>query len=196
MSNTEILSAAVHEAGHYVFAASQQQTPECLAMVFDDPKSCWVGQTQLPSIEHLSFESQFVISFGYYFAGCFAQVKHAIESLDPSAVVPWNPLCNWVESNPSRPLSLALTGDKTLVVPLAWFDQRDRESFQHDAGVAKFCLPDFESYVNYVGQAFREVIEVMEEVGSWEKVGRLAVKLASSIHQQRAHLDASEVSPW
>lgn len=196
MSNAEILSPAIHEAGHFVFAASQQQTPDRLEMAFDEARSCWLGQTKLPSLGRLAVESQFVISFGYNCAGCFAQVKHAIEALDADAIVPWNRLCNWVESNPSGPLSLAITGGKTLVVPLAWFDQRDRESFQHDAGVAKFGLPDFESYGNYVGQAFREVIEVMEDVGSWEKVGRLAVKLASSIHQRRARVDASDVSPW
>ncbi len=194
MSNAEILSAAIHEAGHFVFAASQQQTPDSLAMEFDAARSCWVGQTKLPSIGHLSLETQFVTSFGYCFSGCFAQVKHAIQLLDPQAGVPWSDLFRWVESDASKPLSLSLSEAQTFIVPSAWFDQQDAESFQHNAGAAKFCLPDWESYGNYVCQAFNLATEVMEDPSSWEKIERLAVKLASSISQQRASLCAPELA--
>ena len=197
MSNAEILSAAVHEAGHFVFAASQQQTPDSLAMEFDAARSCWVGQTKLPSIGHLSVETQFVTSFGYCFSGCFAQVKHAIQLLDPQAGVPWSDLFRWVESDASKPLSLSLSKAQQFIVPSAWFDQQDADTFQHDAGAAKFCLPDWESYGNYVCQAFEHVTDVMEDPLSWEKIERLAVKLASSISQQRACLRPHELaSAW
>jgi hypothetical protein len=194
MSNAEILSAAIHEAGHFVFAARQQQTPDLLAMEFDAARSCWIGQTELPPTGHLSVESNFVTSFGYCFSGCFAQVKYAIELLDPQAGVPWSDLFRWVESDASKPLSLPISGGRMLIVPSAWFDPQDAETFRENAGAAKFCLPDWESYGNYVYEAFKLTIGVMEDPLSWEKIERLAVKLASSISQQRACLRLHELA--
>lgn len=193
MSNAEILSAAIHEAGHFVFAASQQQTPDCLAMKFDAARSCWVGQTKLPPVGHLSLETQFVTSFGYCFSGCFAQVKHAVQMFDTHAEVPWSDLFRWVESDSSRPLSLSLLEGRRFIVPSAWFDPQDAETFRHEASAAKFCLPDWESYGNYVCQAFELVTDVLEDPLSWEKIERLAVKLASSISRQRACLRPHEL---
>ncbi|HMO84055.1 MAG TPA: hypothetical protein PKC18_03945 [Lacipirellulaceae bacterium] len=195
MSNAEILSAAAHEAGHFVFAASQQQTPDCLAMEWNAARSFWQGKTQLPSIGHLSLEVQFPILFGFSFSGCFAQVKHAMELLDSEATVPWSDVCRWVEREPRKPLELPLRRGQTFVVPTAWFDERDADTFQHNAGVAMYGLPDWESYEKYLVQACRLAVDVMEDASSWDKIERLAVKLASSIRQQRAMLESAAAWP-
>lgn len=196
MSNAEILSAAYHEAGHFVFASSELETPAFIEMEFSPSLSRWVGKTQAPLIDTLSVEDQFATSFGYCFAGCFAQVKHAIRLLDEDAAIPWNQVLNWMLAAASGPLQLSLPNGQSLMVPAWWFDEQDADTFKHNANVAQFCLPEFESYGNYLHRAVTMTVSLMEDDRAWDKIERLAIKLASSIRQQRARLEAEEIPQW
>lgn len=196
MSNAEILSAAYHEAGHFVFAASELETPAFIEMEFNPSLFRWVGKTQAPLIGSLSVEDKFATSFGYCLAGCFAQVKHALRLLDAEAAIPWNKVLNWMLAAASEPLRLSLPNGQSLMAPAWWFDEEDADTFKHNASVAQFCLPDFESYRNYLHQAVTTTVSLMEDDRAWGEIERLAIKLASSISQQRARLGAEQVPRW
>ncbi|MBL9162306.1 MAG: hypothetical protein JNL18_06235 [Planctomycetaceae bacterium] len=196
MSNAEILSAAYHEAGHFVFASNEIETPTCIEMEFNPSLSRWVGKTPAPLTGSLSVEDQFATIFGYCFSGCFAQVKHAIGLLDSDAAIPWNQVLNWMLAAAGEPLRLSLPNGQSLMAPAWWFDEADADAFKYSANVAQFYLPDFESYGEYLHRAFTMAVSLMEDDRAWSKIERLAIKLASSIRQQRARLEADEIPPW
>lgn len=163
MSNAEILSAAFHEAGHYVFAASELETPAFIEMEFNPSLSRWAGKTQAPHLGSLSVEDQHATTFGYCFAGCFAQVKHAVRLLDAEAATPWNQVLNWMLAAASEPLRLSLPNGQRLVAPALWFDEEDAGTLKYSASVAQFYLPDFESYGNCLHRAVTMTVSLMED---------------------------------
>lgn len=196
MSNADIISSAFHEAGHFVFASSQLQTPDCMEMVYDAAQSRWIGKTKLPHTGHLTIENRFVICFGYCLSGCFAQVKHAVQRVSPQTSIPWHVVSGWMHSESGKPLRLTLSDGQIVRAPVYWIDEHDAAVWKEAAGVAQSSLPDWESYGQYVGQAYEEIIRVMEDVVEWDKIEKLAVMLASSIHRQQARVDADQIPRW
>lgn len=172
-------SAAYHEAGHVIIARSRGITPKYVEIKYNPTRHRWEGTTELPELTGPT-EEKIVSQLAICFAGCFAQVKHAIRRFSPSEPIPWRELLDWMIFRLDHPLELSLSCGKRLQVPSWWFEGGDNQNFACIAEKTIEVLGEH-NFKALLQRAVRHTtIPVLDDAVFWSKVEALAALLVGS----------------
>jgi hypothetical protein len=172
-------SAAHHEAGHVIIARSRGITPNYVEIKYNPDLRRWEGTTELPELTGETHE-KVISQFAICFAGCFAQVKHAVRSLGSTEPIPWAELLDWTMFRSEQPLKLSLGDGKQFQVPSWWFEGGDKQTFAYLAEKTIDALGGHNFKALLQRAVKHTTVPVLEEIESWRKVEALAASLVGS----------------